>query len=155
MSVIQDLYHIFDKEYARHLASRATKNGLVLELRRNLAYLREGLAEQLPTAVILAGLEEAQFNNASQAGAHFNAIQKKSLARHTYGGVREFDKYRGWSTEQLINKAYERIATLKKLTQSADGLDLSARLQYLFKFLMVLMAHIDGVKLKLKSGNRT
>lgn len=154
MSIIQDLYHIFDNEYARHMARRSTKNRLELELRRNLAYLREGLAARFDVAVMIANLDERQYRHATETGASLNALQKKRLAQGTYGGVREFDKYRGWSTERLIHKVYERVAVLKKLDLKAANLDVRARLQYLFKLLMVLIAHIDGVKLPVTRRHR-
>ncbi len=147
MTIIQDLYQIFDSEYARYMARRSTKNRLALELRQNLAYLREGLAEHLDVTVMVAGLETQQYRHATEAGANPNSLQKRRLARATYGGVKEFDKYCGWSTGQLVHKVYERIAVLKKLDLNAAHLNVRARLQYLFKLLMVLVAHIDGVKL--------
>ncbi|AKH20699.1 hypothetical protein [Sedimenticola thiotaurini] len=152
MSIIQDLYLIFDKEYARHRERRCSKNLLVLELRHNLAFLRAGLAEQLPGTTIVAGLEQAQYRQATEKGTALNAIQKRRLARRTYGGIREFEKYHDWSTEQLIHKAYERIAVLKKLDLDAGSVNVRARLQYLFKFLMLLIAHIDGETLHLSSS---
>lgn len=147
MSIIQDLYHIFDNEYARYLARRSTNNRLQLELRQNLAYLREGLAGNVNVAVLIAGLEERQYRQATEAGANLNGLRRQRLARATYGGVKEFDKYRGWSTERLVHKVYERIAVLKKLDLHAPHLDVRARLQYLFKLLMILVAHIEGVEL--------
>ena len=43
MSLIQDLYTVFDREYARHVARRSSRNRLLQEMKRNLAFLREGL----------------------------------------------------------------------------------------------------------------
>lgn len=148
MSIIQDLYHIFDNEYARLIDRRSSKSLLVMELRHNLAFLRAGLAERLDGSVVIAGLEQEQYRRANERGTPLNGIQKERLARRTYGGVKEFEKYQGWSTEQLIHKAYERVAVLKKLNLSAANLDVRARLQYLFKLLMVLVAHIDGAELR-------
>lgn len=149
MTIIQDLYHIFDTEYARHLDRRSSKNLLVMELRQNLAFLRAGLAERLEGSTIIAGLEEGQYRRANEKGTHLDSIQKKCLARRTYGGVKEFEKYHGWSTGQLIHKAYERVAVLKKLNLNSAAIDVRARLQYLFKFLMVLVAHIDNTELRI------
>lgn len=149
MSIIQDLYRIFDNEYARHMERRTSKNLLVLELKQNLAFLRAGLAERLEGAAIVAGLEQVQYRRACERGTRLNTIQRRRLARDTYGGVKEFEKYRDWSTEQLIHKVYERLAVLNRLNLNVGRVDVQARLQYLFKLLMVLVAHIDGERLKI------
>jgi len=154
VSIIQDLYLVFDKEYARRRERRCSKNLLVLELRHNLAFLRAGLAEQLDGSVMVAGLEHGQYRHANETGTELNSIQKRRLARRTYGGIREFEKYHDWSTEQLIHKAYERIVVLKKLDLDAGSVNVRARLQYLFKFLMLVIAHIDGETLHLSSASR-
>lgn len=154
MSIIQDLYHIFDNEYARLIDRRCSKNLLVMELKQNLAFLRVGLAERLEGSAIIAGLEQEQYRRANQRATPLNSIQKRRLARRTYGGVKEFEKYHDWSTELLIHKVYERVAVLKKLNLNAAGVDVRARLQYLFKLLMVLIAHIDGEVLRITAAER-
>ena len=121
------------------------------ELSQNLAFLREGLAEKLDSKEIVSGLENKQFNNANDKGTNLNSIKKITLSINTYGGAREFEKYHGWSTEKLINKAYERIAIIKKLNTASKKIDINSRLQYLFKYLMVLIAHIEGKHLTIKS----
>jgi hypothetical protein len=151
MSIVQDLYNIFDNERSKRIARKSSKNLVVLELSQNLAFLREGLAENLDSSAIIAGLEDNRFNSANEKGTNFNTIQKKVLSKSTYGAVKEFEKYKGWSTEKLINKAYERLATLKKLNVNSRSIDVRSRLQYLFKYLMVLMAHIEEKHLSIKS----
>lgn len=151
MSIIQDLYHIFDKEYAKYIARKSAKNLIVLELSRNLAFLREGLAENLDGRAIIDGLEASRYHKAIAEATNLNALQKKPLSKNTYGGVNEFARYKGWTTEKLIHNAYERIATLKKLNTNSASIDITSRLQYLFKYLMVVMAHIEGKALTIES----
>lgn len=151
MSIIKDLYSIFDNERNQYAATRSSKNLVLRELAENLAFLREGLAEKLESSRIVEGLGNNQLNPAIEAGLNFNAIQKKPLAKNTYSGAKEFVKYNGWSTEKLIFKAYERLSTLKKLHASSTDIDTPVRLQNLFKYLMVLMAHIEGERLTIKS----
>jgi hypothetical protein len=149
MTIVQDLYNIYDKELARYRARRSSQGRLLIEIRHNLAFLREGLRERLPQAAIVAGLEDEQYRAAAREGLNLGALQKRRLAAATYGGVREFARYRDWPTARLIENAYERIATLKKLASSDSGVDLEARLKNLFKFMMVLLAHLEGRQLPL------
>lgn len=151
MSIIQELYNIFDKERARYDAKKSSKNAVLRELAENLAFLRESLSENLSDSTIIAGLENVQYIRANDAAFDFNSIKKGELSKATYGGILEFEKYRGWSTDKLIRKAYERLSTLKKLNTSESGIDVHSRLQNLFKFLMVVMAHIDEERLTIKS----
>lgn len=154
MSLIQDLYSIFDREYSRHIAHRSSKNRLLQELHRNLAFLREGVVGRLPPETLIAGLEEQQFRAALDSGFSFNSIQRRRLASATYGGVREFERYRGWSSEQLICKVYQRLAILQKLKHGPPGVDLRLRLQNLFKLLMVVIAHLEGRQLRIGRGRK-
>ena len=150
MSIIQDLYNIFDNEQSKHIKKKSTKNLVVLELSSNLSFLREGLLEKMNGSSVIAGLAGDQFKKANEKGINLNSIQKKKLSKLTYGGVKEFEKYEGWTTEKLINNAYERIDTLKKLNVNEGNVDVTSRLKYLFKYLMVLTAHIEGEHLKVK-----
>jgi len=154
MSIIQDLYNIFDKEYAKYISRKSSKNLIVIEISQNLSFMREGLAGVLEASSIINGLDTDQYKKATAAGINFNSIQKKKLTKKTYSGAKEFYKYHNWTTEKLINRAYERIDTLKKLNVDKGKINISSRLQYLFKYLMVLMAHIEEKHLTISSSGR-
>ena len=149
MSIIQDLYNIYDKEYARYRTRKSSHHRLLIEMRHNLAFLREGLREDLAQEAIVAGLEDGQFNAANRAGVNLARLQKRPLAATTYAGIREFERYRGWTTGRLIDGVYERIATLKKLAAGNKAIDLRPRLRVLFKYLMLVVAHIEGRQLRI------
>ena len=146
MTIIQELYNIFDREQGKYIARRSSKNLVVIELSQNLAMLREALADNLPGHVIISGLEDSRYRTAIEQGINLDAIRKQSLARRTCAGIREFEKYHGWSTGKLVHNAYERIGTLKKL--NSGSANIHSRLQYLFKYLMLVMAHIEDRVLK-------
>ncbi len=147
MSVIQDCYNIFDREYAKRLQRRSMKNAVEMEIAGNLAFIREAVQAGMSGAKIVAGMEDEQFLEALSAGMDLNSMRKASLSIKTFAGIDEFKKYTGWSTERLIKKAYERIATQKKLLATDAGIDFSRKLQYLFKLLLLIIAHIDNRQL--------
>lgn len=66
MSIIQDLYNIYDKERSKYLARKSSQNQLLIELQRNLAFIREGLREELPQKTIIDGLDDQQFRLATR-----------------------------------------------------------------------------------------
>lgn len=150
MSLIRDLYTVFDREYARHRAQRSSKNSLLQEFRRNLAFLREGLAGQVAPEVLIEGLEDHQFRKALESGFRFDSLQRRRLSRVTCAGVPAFERYHGWSSERLICKVYERVAILQKLRQGQSGIDLGLRLQNLFKLMMLVTAHLEGRQLAIR-----
>ena len=154
MSIIQDIYNIYDREYAKHTSRRASKNLVVIEINQNLSFIRAGLSGDVDASSIINGLDTDQYKKAVASGFNFNSIQNKKLLKKTYGGVKEFEKYYNWTTEKLINKAYERIDTLKKLNFNKGKIDIKSRLQYLFKYLMVLVAHTEGKHLTISSNGR-
>ena len=102
MSIIQDLYNIYDKEYARYRTRKSSHHRLLVELRHNLAFLREGLREDLAQEAIVAGLEDTQFRAVNRAGVGLARLQRRPLAATTYAGIREFERYRAWPTTRLI-----------------------------------------------------
>lgn len=151
MSIIQDLYKIFDNERARYEANASSKNAVLRELSDNLSFLREGLKEKLEPMKIISGLEKGQYTKANDSGFNFNTLQKKSLSLTTCGGIKEFERYKGWSTGKLIKNVYLRLSTLGKLISSKTDIDAGSRLMYLFKFMLLVMAHINEEQLKIKS----
>lgn len=147
MSIIQDLYNIYDKEQAKYRARRSSQNQVLGELQGNLTFLREGLREGLKPAAIVDGLENEAYRGAAKQALNLDSLRKRKLERDTYGGIREFERYLDWPTGRLIDNAYERIATLKKLAAGSASIDLIPRLRNLFKFLMVVIAHLRGQRL--------
>ena len=147
MSIIQDLYTIYDKEQAKYRARRSSQNQVLSELQGNLAFLREGLRESLTPNAIVNGLEDDAFRAATKQALNLDSLRKQKLERATYAGIREFERYRDWPTGRLISNTYERIATPKKLAAGSTSIDLTARLRSLFKFLMVVVAHLQGRRL--------
>ena len=67
MSIIQDLYKIFDNERSRYEVKASSKNAVLSELADNLAFLREGLREKLEVTKIITELEEDQFTKANES----------------------------------------------------------------------------------------
>jgi hypothetical protein len=152
MSIVQDLYTIYDKEQSKYRARKSSQGLLLTEIRHNLAFLREGLREGLTPAAIVAGLEDAHYRDACRQGVDLDALQKKKLAPDTFANIREFARYHGWSTSRLIGTVYERIATLKKLVAGSAEVALRVRLKNLFKLLMVVLAHLEGRQLKVPAS---
>lgn len=154
MTFLQDAYQLYDGENARLARRRAFQNTVVIELNENLAFLRAALREGVTGPAIVAQLDDTEYRKAVSEGFDLNTIQADFLQASTYAGAREFEVYKGWDTERLIQNVYARMATLKKLVVADPKIDLTRRLQSLFKYVMVVVAHIAGIHLVRKAARR-
>lgn len=155
MTIIQDLYAVFDSLYAKNLQKQVLKDSVEMEMAQNLDFLRAALQEQLEAEKIISGLENKYFLESIKSGFDFNSLQKSKLQTFTTGNIKEFNPYLGWSTEKLIKKVYERIAVLKKLSTTKPSIDVSRRLQNLFKLMILTIAHINDDKITLKKAKHS
>lgn len=62
----------------------------------------------------------------------------------TIDGFDEFKKYVGKDTDYLVKNAYSKIGSLSKLVNSSRDKDHTLKIKSLFRFLMLLVAHIEG-----------
>ena len=151
MSIWKELYDTFDKERAKWQADSASKQSLVFELKGNLTFLADALQSNLSSQEVLKGLERATFDLCMAKGFNINSISGKKIAKKTIGEFDEFKKYLGKDTEYLVNNAYLKIGSLTKLVTAAPNKDHSLKFKSLFRFLVLLVAHLDGRTLRRKS----
>ncbi len=150
MTIIQDLYSIFDNLYSKNLQKKVLKDSIEMEMAQNLDFLRTALQEKIDSKKIISELENKYFLASLESGVDFDSLQKSTLNAQTTGNIKEFKHYLGWSTEKLVKKVYERIAVLKKLSATEPTIDASRRLQNLFKIMLLTIAHINGDNITLK-----
>lgn len=145
MSLVQELYTIFDKERARYQAVQRSKHAVIREIADNLALLREGLRNEMDSKALVSKLDTHQFNAACDNGFNFNQINKQPLKAATFGHIKEFSRYQGKSSQQLIELLYQRIKVAQKLGTTPRAL------KYLFKFHMLVLAHCEDNRLRIRS----
>ncbi|MFC6438762.1 hypothetical protein [Bowmanella sp. JS7-9] len=154
MAIWHELYDIFARERQHRLSANAEREALVFEINQNLATLADALSAHAPSGVTsglsLAPLLHAAFDQFRQSGRSLNTLQSKKLSRKIYANYAEFERYDGQDTRSLINNAYLRVHRLNSLLKQSTSNDLSRRAQSLFRFLMLLNAHIQQQPLKQK-----
>lgn len=157
MSIWKELYDIFDSERARWQSKTASQQTLMFEIQANLAFLADALQNELDQVSMAKGLERSCFDKSIKSGFPINSISKKKLAAKTTGEIDEFKKYIGKDTEYLVKNAYLKIGSLTKLVKAGGVKDYSLKFKSLFRFLMLLVAHIDGQNLvsSLRSEERS
>jgi hypothetical protein len=145
MSIWKELYDIFDKERARWHSKNANKQSLIFEIENNLAFLADAIPNKLNPIQITNGLERSVFDKSMESGFSFNSISKnKKVTINTIGDIDEFKKYVGKDTEYLVKNAYLKISSLIKLANSSGDINLDLKFKSLFRFLMLLVAHVTG-----------
>lgn len=153
MSIWKELYDIFDKERARWNSKNASKQSLIFEIKSNLAFLADALQNKLNPIQITNGLERSVFDRSMENGFSFNSISKnKKVTINTIGDIDEFKKYVGKDTEYLVKNAYLKISSLIKLVNSSGDNNTDLKFKSLFRFLMLLVAHLEGRRLTRRSN---
>jgi hypothetical protein len=145
MSIWKELYDIFDKERARWQTKNANRQSLIFEIQSNLAFLADAINNGLSEAEIAKGFERAIFDKSMENGFSINSISKnKIITNKTIGGFDEFKKYLGKDTEYLVKNAYVKIGVLAKISSTKSSDKSGLKFKSLFRFLMLLVAHIEG-----------
>jgi hypothetical protein len=148
MTIWKELYDIFDRERERWYKKSAGRRALDYEIRSNLAFLGAALKSRLSSAEIVAGLERAVFERSLAEGADFNALRKARVTDDFVDGFDEFKKYVGKDTEDLVTNAYARMNSLAKVVEGRPDEDHSLKIKSLFRFLVMLVMHLEGRKLR-------
>lgn len=148
MTIWKELYDIFDRERERWQKKSAGRRALDYEIRSNLAFLGAALKSRLSSAEIVAGLERAVFERSLAEGVDFNSLRKGRVTEDFIDGFDEFKKYVGKDTEDLVTNAYARMNFLAKVVKGRPDDDHSLKIKSLFRFLVMLVMHLEGRKLK-------
>lgn len=144
MSIWKELYDIFNKERARWEKSNAHKQALVFEIQSNVTFLADAIKSQISQSQVVIGLERTAFDQSIREGVEFNSIAPERVSSKTIGGYAEFKKYRDKDTEYLVKNAYAKMGSLTKLINSKDGKDYSLKIKSIFRFLILLIVHVEG-----------
>ncbi len=151
MSIWKDLYSIFNQERSRWQKQAADSQALQVELKTNLTFLADALANNLEQTKTIAGLGSKYFEIFIKDNSNFNSLQKRALQKRTIAEFSEFEKYLGKDTQYLVRNLYSKIFAIRKLHKQDPKQDCSLRLKALFRFMMLTLAHIDGKNLKAKA----
>ena len=155
MSIWKDLYDIFENERSRWQKKGANKQALTFEIQCNLGFLADALHSQLSQTEIIKRLEHSVFDQSISNGFSINSIRKKQVTDKTVGDFDEFKKYVNKDTEYLVKNSYSKIRSLSKLINANSNKDYSLRIKSLFRFLMLLVAHLEDRPLTKKPTNNT
>lgn len=144
MTILNDAYALYDNEQSKFVQRRAFKNTVAIELSENLDFIKDALDEKISSVSIVSQLEDKEYRSAMAAGFDLNSLMDASLNTKTYNDIKEFERYKGWDTEKLIVNAYKRMSTINKIIAADESVDITKKLQYLFKYILIVVAHITN-----------
>jgi hypothetical protein len=82
---------------------------------------------------------------AADSGFNFKKIERGSLKAKSTHGVKQLQKYIGWSTEKLFENIYlkaRQLQNILELKNDKEGINLEIRVEYLTRMLILLLQHI-------------
>lgn len=153
MSLWKELYDILDKERSKTKQSKAHKQALLFEIDSNARFLASAIENKLSNSGIAAGIDKSAFEKALTDDFDFNKCQTKSLEPKTIGQFKEFKKYLKKDSHWMIYQAYSRLNQLAKLLAADPNSDHQLKIKTLFRYLVMLNAHLHGNTLQRKHKN--
>lgn len=120
------------------------ERALLLELQKNpnLLYLFLGGERQFIT--IVRKLEVQTYEEAVKTNFDFKELKKSKLNARMVAGIKQFQPYIGWSTEQLLQNIYLKIHQLKSILEIGpenSNYRIGVRLKNLHKLMLLLLKH--------------
>jgi hypothetical protein len=127
--------------------NRGIKRQVLLEMQQNLATIQLYLENDLPIDKVIADLSVEKLKNGFDSGFSFNSFKRENIAAEATAQIPFFEKYIGWTTEQLFENIYLKISELKQLVRldpDNPNLRKSVRLINIFKLIKLLLIHIKA-----------
>ncbi|UXK10360.1 hypothetical protein N5094_09315 [Shewanella putrefaciens] len=155
MTIWKELYDIFDKERSRWQQSSANKQAIAFELKANLGFLADALSSGLSQNAIANGLEYSVFEAKLKEGTALTGLNRRKVTQQFIGEFTGFATYIGKENNYLVENAYSRIKSLKKLVAAQPDKNHNLRIKFLFNFLVFLVAHLEERPLSRTSARKS
>ena len=125
--------------------TRGRKRSILLEMRGNVRLIGLYIEGDMPIVKVIKKLEIKHLEAALQSEFKFSTLKKGKIKKSAAGGVAQFKKYVGWTTEDLVASIYLRIKDLKNIAEiDPDNKQFrkSVRLNNIGKLIVLLMRHV-------------
>ena len=127
--------------------NRAHARTVAVELRQNIElidlYRRAGSKPEL----IMSKLSNSALMAALGAGFNFGSLKRSRIGTKSIRQIAQLQKYKGWTTQKAFERLCTKISTLKHvehLPENDGKIRASARLNNLFRYLIMLARHIES-----------
>ena len=155
MTIWKELYDIFDKERSQWQQSSRSQQAIAFELKANLSFLADAISSGLSQSAIADGLECSVFEAKLKEGISLTAFNRRKVTQQFIGEFTGFATYIGKENDYLVENAYSRIKSLKKLVAAQPDKNHNLRIKFLFNFLVFLVAHLEERPLSRTSARKS
>jgi len=127
--------------------SKGTKRSLILEMKKNAAFIQLYLDGEADLDTVIKKLNTKKLEKALNSSFDFNSIKWGKVKKKSTGGIAFFEKYIGWTTEDLYENLYLKLQVLKTFVSSKkqnSRLRKNVRLINVLKLIKLIVIHIDA-----------
>jgi hypothetical protein len=127
--------------------NKGRKRILLLEIRKNISTV-EYLDNNVPIDTVIEKLESDQLKKALESNFDFRSysilrhkVNKKTARKNPF-----YERYVGWTTEELFNSIYLKIDSLKTIASinpEPKHVDKKARLMNIYRLMNLLLLHLN------------
>ena len=121
------------------------ERAILRELKENLDLLLMIREKNVSLERVIPKLAFKAYVTAADSGFNFKKIKRSSLKAKSTHGVKQFQKYVGWSTEKLFENIYlkaRQLQNILELKMDQSEINMEIRVEYLTRMLILLLHHI-------------
>jgi hypothetical protein len=146
LSVIGIIPSFSDMINSQVSQSKGTKRSLILEMKKNAAFIQLYLDGEADLDTVIEKLTYKKLEKTLNSNFDFNIVKRGKVKEKSAGGIAFFEKYIGWTTEKLFENLYLKLQVLKTFISDKkhnSRLRKNVRLINILKLIKLIIIHID------------
>ena len=146
LSVIELIPAFVDMINKQAENTKGLERSLILEMKANAELIQLHRDGEVTANEVIKQLEIDKLEKALGSDFKFTSIKRGKLKAKSTAGIAFFEKYIGWTTEELFENMYLKIKVLKKyLEMTPDNFRIrkDVRLINVLKLIKLIIIHID------------
>lgn len=146
LSVIGIIPSFSDMINSQVSQSKGTKRSLILEMKKNAAFIQLYLDGEADLDTVVEKLTYKKLEKTLNSNFDFNTVKRGKVKKKSAGGIAFFEKYIGWNTEELYENLYLKLQVLKTFVSDKkqnSRLRKNVRLINILKLIKLIVIHID------------
>jgi hypothetical protein len=127
-------------------STKGLERGLILEMKTNAELVQLHRDGEVSADEVIKQLEVDKLEKALDSDFKFTTIKRGKVKAESTAGIAFFEKYIGWTTEELFENLFLKIEVLKKhLDMAPDSFRIrkDVRLINILKMIKLIIIHID------------
>ena len=126
--------------------TKGLERGLILEMKANAELIQLHREGEVTADEVIKQLEIDKLEKALDSDFKFTIVKRGKVKAESTAGIAFFEKYLGWTTEELFENLFLKIEVLKKhVAMSPENFRIrkNVRLINVLKLIKLIIIHID------------